>query len=146
MRRLVIRPGAIGDCIVSMPAMQHLCAEYTEIWISSPVVPLVHFADRVTSITSTGLDMLGIQDQEVDPRLLSHMRSFDHIVSWYGTNRPEFRQALIDTGVCCEFLAALPPADCTEHATDFFCRQVGAPLGQAPGILTERAKIGRAHV
>ena len=41
MRRLLIRPGAIGDCILSFPAMEYLKADYTELWISSAAVPLV---------------------------------------------------------------------------------------------------------
>ena len=33
-KRLLIRPGAIGDFVVSLPALQHLKAPYTEIWLS----------------------------------------------------------------------------------------------------------------
>src|SRR5436305_14282645 len=61
MRRLIIRPGAIGDCIVSFPALESLRTEHTEAWVSSPVAPLVQFADRVCPISSTGLDLLGIE-------------------------------------------------------------------------------------
>ena len=32
MRRLLIRPGAIGDLIVSLPALECLKAEYLEVW------------------------------------------------------------------------------------------------------------------
>ena len=54
MRRLIIRPGAIGDCIVS-----------------------------------TGLDLVGITEPP-----MAELASFDSIVSWYGTARPEFRDAV----------------------------------------------------
>ena len=134
MRRLLIRPGAIGDCILSLPVLQYLKADYTEVWISSPAVPLVQFADRVQSIASTGLDLAGIDGIEVASPLRERLQSFDSIVSWYGTNRPDFREALLRLGVPCEFHAVLPPTENAGHATDFFARQVGAPQGLASRI------------
>ena len=103
--------------------MESLRAAYTEVWVPSAVVPLVQFADRVCSIASTGIDVVGLSGRPLPPRL----REFDRIVSWYGANRPEFMAAV--DGLPIEFHQALPPADCTMHATDFFLRQVGAPQG-----------------
>jgi ADP-heptose:LPS heptosyltransferase len=40
MRRLLIRPGAIGDFIVSLPAMEALRGDYTEVWCAEQNVPL----------------------------------------------------------------------------------------------------------
>lgn len=134
MRRLLIRPGAIGDCILSFPALRHLQTDYTEIWISSPVVPLIDFVDAVRPLASTGLDLVGVGDLEIPARLKQTLRTFDSIVSWYGANRPPFREALTSLGIPCEFHAALPPADFNGHATDFFVRQVGAPDGLVPCI------------
>lgn len=134
MRRLIIRPGAIGDCILSFPALQHLCTESTEIWISSAVVPLVDFASAVRPLASTGLDLMGIGDIEIPARLKERLQSFDSIVSWYGANRLEFREALASLGIPCEFHTALPPTDFNGHAIDFFARQVGAPDGLVPRI------------
>lgn len=134
MRQLMIRPGAIGDCILCFPALQHRRTEYTELWITSPVVPLVDFADVVQPLASTGLDLVGVGDLEMPPRLEQELRTFDSIVSWYGTNRLPFREALASLGIPCEFHAALPSLDFKGHATDFFAQQVGAPLGLAPHI------------
>lgn len=132
MRRLLIRPGAIGDCILSLPALEYLAAAYTELWISSPVVPLIGFAEVVRPLSSTGLDTLGIGDLETPPALIEKLQAFDSVVSWYGSNRSEFREALLKIGVSCQFHSALPPPDFTGHATDFFAGQVGAP----PGLIT----------
>lgn len=134
MRRLILRPGAIGDCIVAFPAMRHLLAEYTEVWVPSPVVPLVQFAHRVRSIAWTGIDLVGVGDLEIPETLQAELSSFDSIVSWYGANRPEFQQALRSLGARSEFYRAVPPSDCACHAIDFFAGQVGAPLGQQPRI------------
>lgn len=137
MRRLLIRPGAIGDCILSLPVFQYLRTEYTELWISSSVVPLVDFADTVRPLASTGLDLVGVGDLQMPAPLKETLQSFDFIVSWYGANRPAFREALTSLGVPCEFHAALPPPGYAGNATDFFAEQVGAPLGLAPRIDVE---------
>ena len=116
-----------------MPALEHLRVEYLEVWTASRTVPLVRFADRVQAISSTGLDLLGVTDPP--PHLVEELRSFDSIVSWYGGNRPEFRDVV--NGLPFQFLPALPVAGCPMHATDFYLDQVGAPLGQIPRIAVE---------
>ncbi|MFL6417248.1 MAG: glycosyltransferase family 9 protein [Bryobacteraceae bacterium] len=136
MRRLLIRPGAIGDCIVSFPALEFLKTQYTELWLPTPVVPLIQFADRVCSISSTGLDYFGIEGLSVPARLIDTLSSFDEVVSWYGAKRPEFRSALSRVCKRCTFFEALPTDVRHEHATDFYARQVGAPLGLKPRIRT----------
>ena len=133
MRRLMVRPGAIGDCLLALPAMRHLRASYTEVWVPSCVAPLVLWADRVRSIASTGIDLVGL-GRDLDPALRDRLQSFDQIVSWYGSNRPEFRSALQSVGVECVFHRALPDERCTLHAADYFSAQVSAPAGLAPSI------------
>jgi heptosyltransferase III len=125
LKRLLIRPGAIGDTIVSLPALEFCRAEYTEVWSS---VPLIQFADRVRSIASTGLDLLELG---VDDRAGKDLRRFDSILSWYGTNRPEFRNCVADLPFT--FFPALP-ADSKCHAVDFYMRQAGGPDGAVPRL------------
>ena len=134
MRRLLIRPGAIGDCILSFPALEHLTADYTELWVSSTVVPLVRFANRVRAISSTGIDLVGIGDLPISSELRKTLLGFDSIVSWYGANRPEFCEAIAALGVPCQFHQALPPPEFAGSAIDFFAAQVGAPAGLVPKI------------
>jgi heptosyltransferase-2 len=117
MRRLLIRPGAIGDLIVSLPALESLKTDYLEVWAAEQNLPLIRFADRVQSITSTGLDMLEI---EPAPQLVERLRGFDSIVSWYGAGRPEFRDVVAKLGLPFQFFPALP-VGC--HAVDFFVEQ-----------------------
>ena len=140
MSRLLIRPGAIGDCILSLPALRHLSTADTEIWAPSEVLPLIQFARRTRSIASSGIDLVGIGDFETP-----ELDRFEEIVSWYGSNRPEFRAALESTGIPCIFHPALPDAASTLHATDFFAQQVGGPPGAIPhidvGIVERRASI-----
>jgi len=119
-RRLIIRPGAIGDFILSLPAMRCLQTDYLEVWAPARNLPLARFAHHTRSIAATGLDML-----EFDPRsdLIDSLRSFDSIVSWYGTNRPEFRALIESLGLPFRFFTALPPEGLGLHAADFFLQQ-----------------------
>lgn len=134
MRRLVIRPGGIGDTILSFPAMEHLRTGYLEIWVRSEIVPLIAFADRVRAIGSTGIDLVGLPGVEPPEALIEALGSFGEIVSWYGTNRPEFRESLGSFCRFSSFLPALPPAGSTVHAADFFLRQVGGEGRAVPAI------------
>jgi heptosyltransferase III len=129
-RRLIIRPGGIGDCILSLPAIEFLRAEYTEVWVRPAVVPLIRFA-QARAIASTGIDWLGLPGVEPPAGLLADLRSFDSIVSWYGANRGEFRQRVRDLGLPFQFFDALPDSGANIHAADFFLRQAG---GRGPAV------------
>lgn len=123
VRRLVIRPGGIGDLIVSLPALECLRTEYFEVWTAAPNVPLIHFADKTRAISSTGLDLLGIG--EPPARVVEALRGFDSVVSWYAANRPEFRDLVRDLGLPFTFFPALPPNLAGDtHATDFYLEQI----------------------
>lgn len=121
MRRLAIRPGAIGDFIVSLPALECLQTDYYEVWTASANTPLVRFADRTRSIASTGLDRIAVT--EPPARLVQELRGFDSIVSWYGANRPEFQEEVAKLGLPFTFFPALPPEGAGVHATDFYLAQ-----------------------
>lgn len=133
LTRLLIRPGAIGDFILSLPALESLRADQTEVWCAGPNVPLARFADSAQSIVSSGLDRLGLlPDEDVIERL----RGFDSIISWYGTNRPEFRELTEQLRLPFQFLPALPSGG--GHAVEFYndqARQLGGkPAARFPEI------------
>ncbi|HWE51432.1 MAG TPA: glycosyltransferase family 9 protein [Bryobacteraceae bacterium] len=116
MKRLLIRPGAIGDFIVSLPAMESLCAECTEVWCAGQNVSLAGFADAAQSIVSAGLDRVGLLPAS---DVLERLRGFDSIISWYGANNNDFRECV--RALPFRFLPALP--DGNMHAVEFYNRQ-----------------------
>ncbi len=142
VRRLVIRPGALGDFVVSLPALECLRSSYLEVWTASAHLPLVQFADRVRSIASTGLDLAGVT--EPPSSLWEQLGAFDSIVSWYGSNRSDFRQAV--SHLPFTFFPALPPqgAGTKQHAVDFYLAQVRS-LCECPsdGIPRIRCDVAR---
>jgi ADP-heptose:LPS heptosyltransferase len=118
LRRLLIRPGAIGDFIVSLPALESLRTDYTEVWCAGQNVALARFADSAQSIVASGLDGLGLLPAE---HVVDRLQAFDSIISWYGSNHPEFRDLVHDLRLPFEFLPALPDGSC--HAVEFYNRQ-----------------------
>jgi heptosyltransferase-3 len=142
LRRLLIRPGAIGDCILSLPALECLKTDYTEVWVPSQVAPLIRFADCVRSIASTGLDLMGLPETHPPAALLDRLRSFDSIVSWYGSNREEFRSHVRELGLPFVFFSALPVAGELTHATDYFMKQAGCEGRAVPRIDCPRDVLG----
>jgi len=138
VRRLIIRPGGIGDCILSLPAMEHLRTDYTEVWVPSAVVPLIsdplnRFAEA-RAIATTGIDLLGLAGVEPPAGLIARLGRFDSIVSWYGSNREEFREAVRELGLPFQFLEALPGRGAKSHAADFFLKQAGGDGFAVPRI------------
>jgi len=144
LRRLVIRPGAIGDCILSLPAIEHLRCEYLEVWAPSHSVPLVRCAARVRAISATGLDLLGIPEREPPAGLLESLAGFDEIISWYGTGNVDFRAAV--AGLPFRFLPALPDETAGVHAADQSLAQAGGSGTAAPRIECPRREGGHAVI
>jgi heptosyltransferase III len=101
--RLLIRPGALGDVILSLAALEAAKVEYTEVWAPRAMLPLIRFADKTRAIADTGLDLLGVVEGARVPAL----ENFESIYSWYGANRSEFRAAV--HGLPFTFFPALPP-------------------------------------
>jgi len=133
LNRLLIRTGAIGDFILSLPALESLRGDYTEIWCAEQNVPLARFADSAQSIVASGLDRLGLLPAE---DVVKRLRRFDSVISWYGANRPEFRELMGQLGLPFQFLPALPSGE--RHAVEFYneqARQLGAkPESRFPEI------------
>ncbi len=140
-RRLVIRPGAIGDVIVALPSL--LAANANEIWTPAALVPLLRLAgfEHVRAISGTGLDLVSIRGLEACPAL----REFDEILSWYGTHHDDFRVAV--SALPIRFFEALPSPGSILHSTDFFLRQLRASEGERSriGVARERADYAVIH-
>lgn len=134
MRRLLIRPGAIGDTVVWLPAAAAL--QPAEIWAPERNLPLAAHLAPCRSILSTGLDTAGLPGREPPAALAA----FDEIWSWYGANREEFRAAVAHLPF--RFFPALPEMWGEEHATDFFLRHAGHPPGGVPRLPAPRRNDG----
>jgi heptosyltransferase-3 len=122
---LVIRPGAIGDAIVSLPAVEWL--RPSEIWCPEQNIPLFEHLAPARSLYAEGLDQLTLSEAT-----LRKLGRFGRIVSWYGAQREDFRRQV--EGLPFEFHRALPPDSGAVHAVDYYLAQVGASPGAAPQL------------
>jgi ADP-heptose:LPS heptosyltransferase len=114
--------------------MESLRSDYTEVWCAGQNLSLARFADRAQSIVSAGLDRLGFLPAE---DMIERLRGFDSIVSWYGANRPEFRELTKELRLPFTFFHALPDGTC--HAVDFYNRQAISLGAAAPSRFPEIA-------
>lgn len=146
MRRLLIRPGALGDTIVWLPAARHLLEGGGEIWCAGANRGLAAHLAPSRAIEGSGLDLLELPGAPVPEALIERLKSFDEIVSWYGTNRAEFRDAIGRLGVPARFFPAIPRDGCPVHAVDFYLAQVGAAPGAVPSIPSISAGRGYAVI
>lgn len=89
--------------ILSLPAMEALRGDYTEVWTRREVLPLIRFADRTRAIPDTGIELLGVREGH----RVAALEGFDEIHSWYGSAHQEFRQAVAHLPFT--FYPALPP-------------------------------------
>ena len=118
-RRLLIRPGAIGDFVVSLPALEALRGDWTEVWCGGQNASLCRFAQSAYGLAAVGLDRLGLLPAD---DVVQRLRSFDSIVSWYGANNTSFQEYTRDyLKLNITFLPALPGEKI--HAVEFYRQQ-----------------------
>ncbi|QOY85726.1 glycosyltransferase family 9 protein [Paludibaculum fermentans] len=138
-RRLILRPGAIGDTLVSLPALESLRTDATELWAPSVNLPLLSHLGSTQSLVSAGVDAL-----RLSPATLNRLARFDDIVSWYGATREDFRAQVQHLPF--RFFTALPPTGSTLHAVDYYLDQAGAPLGAIPRLPIDHRPEGFAVI
>ncbi len=131
MSLLVIQPGAIGDLVLSLPALrwlrEGLGAQGMEVWAERPNLPLVDhpaYADRGRPLAETGLD-----SYPLPAGTLQTMKAFEVVVSWRGANLPELAASVTAAHPRAYFLPQLPPPDGCIHLTEFRRMQLSGLFG-----------------
>jgi heptosyltransferase-3 len=140
MRRgLIVQPGAIGDCILTLPLAAYmkdaLCLGGIDILGHTEYVgflPGRSCVDGVRSIDSMDLHRLFAKTntfvlKDRDP-LISSFGDYAWIATFLGEPNSNFEQNLIFTANCSHSaevvtLSLKPPKDLSEHLADFYIRQ-----------------------
>lgn len=122
-RRLMIRPGAIGDCLCWLPVLAAIGATHAEVWAPGPVLPLLELAPCRRNLAASGFSLLGISGMEVPQETISALRGFDEILSWSGWNQPELKAACQRLDLPITFFPALPGPESTVPVSDWFLQQ-----------------------
>ena len=135
MRLLSIIPGAIGDFVLTLPAVawlrSRLRPDWLELWVSRVNLPLARslgYADAALALQDTG-----IESYPPAQGCLRRMQTFDRILSWWGSGNPEFVDRVRAIHPRVDFLRALP-READLHMVEFRRTQLNRIFGSAPGF------------
>jgi ADP-heptose:LPS heptosyltransferase len=150
MRILIIHAGALGDCVLMLPAIVALAERFPDAWIELAGLASPHGllerrspVHRVVSIEQIGLYRAFTGELPED--LAAYLRGFDLIISWFGHCDAAYRRALesLRYGDAVPHLliaSSRPPEDGCEHAADYLLRTL-APLEIAACERTPRLTL-----
>lgn len=152
LRGLILQPGAIGDCILTLPLAAYMkdslqlggidILGHTE---HVGFLPGRSCIDGVRSMDTMELHRLFVEPgafelEDRDP-LINAFSDYAWIVTFMGEPESHFEQNLIFTANCSRsaeitMLSMKPQQDCPEHVADFYIRQFieqnGAFVGPRP--------------
>jgi heptosyltransferase III len=136
---LVIRGGAIGDFVLTLPAIKllrdHFSGAHLEILGSKNIAALAEkrfYADAVQSLDSASLARFFARDSELPPELTAYFASFDLILSYLFDPDQIFETNVRQCGAA-TFLAGPFKLENKEHAA----RQLARPLERIGLSLTD---------
>jgi len=138
-RGLIIQPGALGDCILTLPLAEFMKqslrlggidllshTEYTSVFPGRTCV------DGVRSIDSVRLHRLFMKSGELDlgdcDELINAFADYQWIVTFLGHDDSNFERNLIFTANCSHSAEVItlplkPPPDYSSHICDFYIRR-----------------------
>lgn len=137
MQILIIRPGAIGDTLLTLPVIQALRAKYQAVHITLvgnvAVLPLALASGIVEAVSDYGqlqwselFSPTGIHT----PAMLSLLQQTDLIICWLRDSDSLVRHNLQQAGVKHLIIAAgRPPEEQNIHITRYLMETVGLPSG-----------------
>jgi len=155
LRGLIVQPGALGDCILTLP-LARLLKEQLKLGSVTVlghtrytgILPGRTCVDCVQSIDSVSLHRLFLPTEEFDlddnDPLISVFAGYTWIISFLGEPDSSVEQNLIFTTNCSHSaevitLSAKPKAEFSGHITEFYARQLigesGVPLEPPPSRL-----------
>jgi heptosyltransferase-3 len=150
---LILHPGALGDVILSLPAIALLRSRFPSARLTIAgnvdfVGPIVSgYAERIVSLSTLPLHHLYAHGElpQVEVRF---WKSFDRIVSWTGSGDPEFIRKLkqICSDVC--IAAWRPQPGELRHVSQLFAHSLGfetANLEELPPAHIHLDPSARSH-
>ena len=142
MKGLIIQPGAIGDCVLTLPLA---CAMKAKLGLGSVEIlghteyigffPSRTCVDKVRSIDCLGLNRLFVDSDsfvvEDGDVLINAFAGYDWIVSFLGGEESDFEKNLVFTVHCIRnseviSLALRPPENYGGHVLDFYGERMNA--------------------
>ena len=139
LRGLILQPGAIGDCILTLPLAAYMkdSLELGGIDILGHTEYVGFLPGRSCIDGVRSMDVMGLHRFFVEPGtfelkdrdpLINTFSDYAWIVTFLGESESHFEQNLIFTANCSHSaevttLSVKPQQDCSEHVADFYIRQ-----------------------
>jgi heptosyltransferase-2 len=153
-RLLVIRGGAVGDFVVTLPVFGTLRRAYPQAWIEvlgnrSRAVLAHHpgYADRVTALENWDIYRLFSPHAVLSPALATYLRSFDAIVAYVPDREQTFTQNVRQ--FCPGEVVVWPPlppgnAHITDHLLQAVAPRWAPPADPSPQVYIEATAAAAA--
>ena len=146
---LVLHPGALGDVILSLPALAALRRTFPDATITFAgnldYLPAVcsGYAHRLVSLSTLPLHSLFSPDPvpEQDRRF---WMSFDRVLSWTGSGAPEFVRNLTSSHPCVLVVPWRPEAGEARHVSRIFVDSIRPWVGEQQEIAAPAVSVSPA--
>jgi Glycosyltransferase family 9 (heptosyltransferase) len=135
----VLFPGALGDFICFLPALQELARDAdVDLFARSEFVDLVISGVTVRSLECSEITRLFAANTAGDQPLQNFFAGYAAVYSWFGSRRSEFVQQL--TALSCGRARMYPfqPTNSSIHQTDYYLSCVG---GDSAGSLEPQVEL-----
>ena len=136
-RLCVIFPGALGDFICFLPALQSLSrCDRVDLYAHSAFADLVPHGVTVRSLNSASISRLFVETQLQDSRLAEDFAAYAAVYSWMGSQEPIFIRQLQRSAAGQVKIFPFRPAATAEHQVDYYlrCLDLAEPLCREPAI------------
>jgi len=126
LRACVIFPGALGDFVCFLPALQALSrGNRVDLYTHSEFADLVPSDVAVRSLESAEISSLFVETTPRDSRLHDQFGAYAAVYSWMGSQQPVFVDRLQAASHGRSKIFPFRPAAATEHQAEYYLRCLG---------------------
>lgn len=148
-KKCVLFPGALGDFICLLPALQSLaCDAHVDLFARSEFADIVTDGVTVRSLECHEISQLFVANTAEDPQLRGFFGAYEAIYSWFGSQQREFAQRLASLSDGKAQLFPFRPENLETHQTDYYlsCLRRESLTSREPTVRPRPAAIDwRAH-
>ena len=146
MKILVLHPGALGDIILSLPALSLLRRHYPRAQLTlagnldylTPVA--IGYTDRSLSLSTIPLHRL-YSPEPLSQADVSFWKTYDRIISWTGAGGPAFRSKLAKIGAEVRVSRWKPDSSDKRHVARIFVESLCSWIPPVESILPPKIRV-----
>jgi len=126
-RVCVIFPGALGDFVCFLPALQNIsrCAQ-VDLYAHGEFAEIVRATVTVHSVESAEISRLFVAGADQDGEVINYFRDYAAVFSWMGSQQPEFVKQLQAVSNGRANIFPFRPVGRIMHQADYYLRCISA--------------------